>query len=73
MECRNCGEPMNNSDDRTGEIHDSGKYSCFLDSKGKPMPGSPVAEASTIERADETEDHSTHSHAEFNFGIVCLV
>jgi len=43
MDCRNCGAPVNDDDDRTGLIHDDGKYSCFVDSKGVAKSG-PVAE-----------------------------
>ena len=72
MECLNCGKPINNDDDRTGLIHDDGKYSCFVDSKGKPS--GPVAEVGAdFLTEEEIDDHSGHNHAEFAFGIICLI
>lgn len=68
--CFYCNEKIGTPDDRTGLIHDNGKYGC-LDSKGK-WTGTVAAPGNNQE---ETEFPSCddHDHAEFVYGTVCLV
>lgn len=44
--CRNCGDSIHVPDDRTGVIHEHGKYACYeTDEKtGKPVRLDTVAE-----------------------------
>lgn len=68
--CQNCGDEVYTPDPLTGEIHKHGKYACFTD-KGKRLDT--VAEGMEVESDNFVDDdHSTHDHAEFSYGTVCL-
>lgn len=69
MSCINCGSEIYTPDDRTGLIHTSGKYGCLTE-KGKWMGTVAEEGGETIE---DFEDHSSHPHGEFVFGLVCII
>lgn len=42
--CKNCGEEVSIPDDRTGLIHNDGKYSCHITKNGETIRLDTVAE-----------------------------
>lgn len=71
MFCNNCGEAVSTTE-KEGTIHDNGKYACHPNVKPNDPRWSLMATAGqTVEYSED--DHSTHEHAEFIFGTVCLI
>lgn len=70
--CKNCGEELC-TDGKGTATHDlSGKYACFPNVKPSDPRWSLMAtEGNPVEFSED--DHSTHEHAEFIFGTVCLI
>lgn len=58
MICINCGEDVYTPDDRTGEIHKSGKYACRTDVKRNDPRWGWVAESTTLYLEEDVPEYS---------------